>query len=214
MNENDKTTWSDVQSRIMPYLKARIDMSLAAERFGIKQADLRQIMTTYHLRHPSEILVSKEMNPSYPFCLYLVVDRPTMMDYVQRPNLNEWGVSEETAWNTAFKNLLQHPNSERVQPVPDSDGNNIALIYNTTDGYDATRIILPPVRTFLCGMLRVDRCLVGIPNRDFLIAFIYRKDVIEFVRAQIRKDFRTQDHPLTDLLFVIDKEGNISSLNS
>ena len=57
--------------------------------------------------------------------------------------------------------------------LPGEDGRPFALVLNSGDGYDATRLVLPQVRDAFAAELG-EEYLVGIPNRDFLIAFSQR----------------------------------------
>ncbi len=75
-------------------------------------------------------------------------------------------------------------------------------ILQTCDGYDAARILLPEIRKVLIEKITgSDRgtVLVGIPNRDFLIAWpeTMPADLEKSIRAQVVADAKNQHHPLS-----------------
>jgi uncharacterized protein YtpQ (UPF0354 family) len=85
-------------------------------------------------------------------------------------------------------------------------GKGALLIFNTGDGYDAARIVLPELfREFearLPGTL-----VIGVPNRDFLIAFSdANRRVFDQIAAQVATDAQTQAHALTAQLFTFEHE--------
>ncbi len=71
----------------------------------------------------------------------------------------------------------------------------------TDDGYAATRVLLPGLMKKWAGRIP-GRMLIGIPNRDFLIAFSDRDPArVAALAAQVRRDAAERDHPLcADLL--------------
>ena len=65
----------------------------------------------------------------------------------------------------------------------------------------ATRILLPDLMEKWAGRIP-GRMLLGIPNRDFLIAFSDRDPAhVAAIAGQVRRDVKERDHPLcADLL--------------
>ncbi len=75
-------------------------------------------------------------------------------------------------------------------------------VMQTHDGYDAARILIPEIRRGLLQAIlgRPDgTILVGIPNRDFLIAWPEEADeaVQAGIREQLQLDAQEQHHALT-----------------
>jgi hypothetical protein len=75
------------------------------------------------------------------------------------------------------------------------------IVCETHDGYAATRLLLPDLMGKWAGRIP-GRMLIGIPNRDFLIAFSDRDpDHVAAIARQVRRDARQRDHALcADLL--------------
>lgn len=205
MMSNTTVPWEQAISKLMPYLRLRFANLDELPIFS--QYDVPGLLNSRNIESLSEYLISMEIDPSLPFCKYLVIDGETKMDFVSTDHLQDWGVDIGTAWNTAYANLRKHPNTLKLSVMRDVAGSIVACSYNTMDGYDATRLLLKQVCKVICKGLKADRCLVGIPNRDFLIAFIYRKDVVNSIIPKIREDFQTKDHPLSDSLFIITPKG-------
>jgi uncharacterized protein YtpQ (UPF0354 family) len=82
------------------------------------------------------------------------------------------------------------------------------VVCDTHDGYAAIRILLPDLMARWAGRIP-GRMLIGIPNRDFLIAFSDRDPGhVAAIAGQVRRDAAERDHPLcADLLLW--KDGRI-----
>lgn len=146
--------------------------------------------------------VSFDWLPGDGVRVFLVLDSPDEMVFVSIDHLESWGVSKEDVLTQALINLAACKNNERCE-VPDEG----YCAYSTFDGYDATRILLPSVRRFLCQTLNQPECIIGIPNRDFLIAM--QRPLASQFAPQIREDSRSRDYPLTAELFVAHVEGGL-----
>ena len=101
--------------------------------------------------------------------------------------------------NEALQNLRMQMSSEDYEMHGFADGTFITC--NTQDGYASSRVLLPEL------MQKWDkripgRMLLGIPNRDFLIAFSDRNPQQNNFIRQIRLDARKQDNALSPNLFV------------
>ncbi len=130
-----------------------------------------------------------------------VIDQGQSVAYINEQHLHAWGVNEATLHERALANLR----ARDWTPYPGvlGAGKGALLIFNSGDGYDATRLLLPEL--FVDFVARLPGNLViGVPNRDFLIAFSDADQrVFAQVKAQIDVDARTQSHPLTAQLFTL-----------
>lgn len=135
-----------------------------------------------------------------------VIDEGQSVAYINDDHLARWGVSEPQLYQRALVNLR----AKQWRPHPGQIGNGKGglLIFNGRDGYDATRLLLPELfTTFAVGM--PGNLVIGVPNRDFLIAFSDADlRVFDKVRAQIDIDLRTQPHPLSSQLLTL-RNGQI-----
>jgi uncharacterized protein YtpQ (UPF0354 family) len=83
------------------------------------------------------------------------------------------------------------------------------IVCEVHDGYAATRVLLPDLMAMWAKRIP-GRMLIGIPNRDFLIAFSGHDSAhVAAITRQVRRDARQRDHPLcADLL--VWQDGRIS----
>jgi len=78
----------------------------------------------------------------------------------------------------------------------------IMVACETHDGYAATRVLLPDLLEKWAARIP-GRMLIGIPNRDFLIAFSDRNPAhVAAVAKQVRRDAKRREHPLCASLLV------------
>ncbi|MCO5246344.1 MAG: DUF1444 family protein [Anaerolineae bacterium] len=86
------------------------------------------------------------------------------------------------------------------------------LVCETNDGYAATRVLLPDLMDDWARRIP-GRMLIGIPNRDFLIAFSDRDPQhMAAITSQVRRDARRREHALTPELLVW-QAGRIRALD-
>ena len=135
-----------------------------------------------------------------------VVDEGQSVVYLNQEHMARWGVGEPTLYDRALKNLRRKP--WRPEPGLLGSGKEALLIFNSGDGFDATRVLLPelfvPFAASLPGHL-----VIGMPNRDFLIAFSDADArIVQRIKAQIENDVRAQPHPLTERLFTL-RDGQL-----
>lgn len=78
----------------------------------------------------------------------------------------------------------------------------------TQDGYAATAVLLPEVMGEWAKRI-AGRMIIGIPNRDFIIAFSEQHPSgVETIAKQVRRDAAKRQHPLLSRLLVWDN-GNL-----
>ncbi|MGB9752838.1 MAG: DUF1444 domain-containing protein [Roseiflexus castenholzii] len=131
-----------------------------------------------------------------------VVDEPQSVAYINEQHLDQWGVSERDIHEAALRNLRRRTD-ERVPYAMIGEDDQRLFIFNSNDGYDATRLLLTDILADwaqrVCGQL-----VIGIPNRDFLIALgDENPDILRSVAAQIQIDAVQRDYGLTDRLFTL-----------
>ncbi len=128
-----------------------------------------------------------------------VIPNGQSVGYLNERHLRTWNMMEAELHERALANLR----AKAWTPYPGvlGAGKGALLILNSRDGYDASRVVLPEL--FAEFQARVPGTMViGVPNRDFLIAFSDAdRRVFAQVTAQIETDVRTQAHSLTAQLF-------------
>jgi len=149
-------------------------------------------------------LVSRPLAGELVVCY--VIDEGQRVVFVNEQHAERWDVSEPLLNEIALRNLR----ARDWQPRPGRLGSGASglLIFNGGDGYDATRLLLPELFEEIAAQ-QPGNLVIGVPNRDFLIAFSdAAPSVFQQVAAQIAVDAKTRDHPLTEQLFTL-RDGNI-----
>jgi hypothetical protein len=134
-----------------------------------------------------------------------VLDHARHLEYVARHMLESWEVDSQRVHDTAIANL--ETLSETVPiGVREARGGGLFVIIGVNDSYDAARLVLPRFRRRLLEKLG-DPIFVGIPNRDFLVA--WSADNAQFAKfvARVEEDFGQEPYPITDTVFRVDREG-------
>lgn len=131
-----------------------------------------------------------------------VIDEGQSVAFVNEQHLTAWAITEEELYRHALVNLRRLPNPAQLLGT----GARSLLVIASGDGYAATRLMLPELFTAFTKRLHGE-LVIGVPNRDFLIAWGDDDPIIfEQVAAQITEDAGSKPYPLTDQLFTIRAE--------
>src|SRR5206468_11400673 len=107
---------------------------------------------------------------------------------------------------TALNNLITRSEAISAHAAQDEDGEINLILFQTMDGYDASRILLPTLHERLREHLG-SPFAAGIPNRDILLCFRDDDETLDRLRKQIATDNRTMPHPVTDKLLLVTPDG-------
>ncbi len=126
---------------------------------------------------------------------------------VNAEHLHAWGITAEDLAAAAGENLAAW--SSAAAWTDETSGTRRLLSSETGEGHDAARILLPEVRAQLTTLLSAGtpagtRILVGLPDRDLLVAGALRPDDPDF--AALLHDFviehsASADQPIDRRLF-------------
>jgi uncharacterized protein YtpQ (UPF0354 family) len=131
-----------------------------------------------------------------------VIDEKNSVAYINEEQLDRWGITVQELHDQAVENLRRRT-GERVRFTTVGEGEQQLFIFNSGDGYDATRLLLTDILAEWARGLP-GRLVIGIPNRDFLIALSdTNQDILRGVAAQVQADAAQRDHSLTDQLFTL-----------
>ncbi|HWQ14666.1 MAG TPA: DUF1444 family protein [Roseiflexaceae bacterium] len=131
-----------------------------------------------------------------------VIDEKSSVAFINEEQLDRWGVAAQDLHNLAVENLRRRTR-EGVRYTAVGEGEERLFIYSSGDGYDATRLLLTEVLAEWARAVQ-GRLVVGIPNRDFLIALgDANQDILRAVAAQVQADATQREHGLTDQLFTL-----------
>jgi uncharacterized protein YtpQ (UPF0354 family) len=131
-----------------------------------------------------------------------VIDEERSFAYINEDHLERWKVGIVDLHQQAIKNLRRRTD-DRVTYTAVGAGEQRLFIFNSGDGYDATRLLLADV---LADWAREvpGHLVIGIPNRDFLIAFSdANSEVLRGVAAQVQSDAAQREYGLTEQLFTL-----------
>lgn len=179
-HETPKDAWVDVLPKLRPKLMP---------------ADyLRELPSLVHRPF------SEELRLAYG------VDEGNRDRYVAASHLEGWGATSDTLHERAISNLEAMSQDVVLQKKTPRSGRGAYVTVNVGDAYDATRIVLPGFRTRLLATLG-PKARVGIPNRDFLVA--WSQDFGSETRfiERVEEDAHVQAYPLTKQIFVIEESG-------
>lgn len=178
--------WDELEDRIYPMIKPATMLLEVAER------NLPQLVYRPFL---ADLIIC------------YVIDEPESVAYINEEHLKTWGVLETTIYTKAVDNLRTKTLKPGMAQVV-GEGNQMLFIYSTSDGYDASRILLTDVLNEWADLLP-GNLVLGIPNRDFLIGFSdANPEILQRIAMQIAQDAYKLDYGLSDQLWTI-KQGQI-----
>jgi uncharacterized protein YtpQ (UPF0354 family) len=134
------------------------------------------------------------------------VDNDRTIAYIPQGVLERWQVDMDNLHETAINNLIRKSEAINAQAAQDEDGNVNLVIFQTMDGYDASRILLPSLHERLKPYLG-SPFVAGIPNRDILICFRNEKAMVDRLHRQIMSDYKQMPHQITDQLLLVTPDG-------
>lgn len=136
-----------------------------------------------------------------------VIHETNRAAYITDDHLRRWGINAAQLHARAVQNLQRV--TDGVQSVTSGVGDQRLFMFNSGDGYDATRLLLTDVLAGWAAKVP-GNLVVGVPERDFLIAFSdANQDILRAISAQIAADAVSKAHGLTEQLFTLAR-GTIS----
>ena len=134
------------------------------------------------------------------------IDNDRTIAYISRPRFESWNVTIESLHQTAIDNLIARSESIAAHAAQDEQGNVNLILFQTMDGYDASRILLPTLHDRLKEHLG-SPFAAGIPNRDILLCFRDDEETVSRLAKQIAEDYGRMPHQVTDKLLLITPDG-------
>jgi hypothetical protein len=134
------------------------------------------------------------------------VDNDRTIAYVSKPRFDQWGISTDDLHDMALRNLSARSAEISAHAAQDDQGRVNLMLFQTMDGYDSSRLLLPSLferlREYLGGPFAA-----AIPNRDILLCFRDDSETIDRLRPQIEADYRRMPHQITDKLLLVTLDG-------
>ena len=134
------------------------------------------------------------------------IDSDRTIAYIPEPQFADWGIDRATLHETAIDNLVKRSESMSAHAAQDDDGKINLILFQTMDGYDASRVLLPNLHEKLREHLGSPFC-AAIPNRDILLCFRNEEETVDRLRTQIQADHARMPHGVTEKLLLITADG-------
>ncbi|WP_428938426.1 DUF1444 family protein [Fontivita pretiosa] len=151
-----------------------------------------------------------EMMITQPLVAGLVVayavDSERSLWYIPRVAFQRWNISLDDLHEKAIENLVERSQAIAAHAAQDESGKINLILFQTMDGFDASRLLLPTLNSRLREHLG-SPFAAGIPNRDILLCFRSDPQTVDRLRDQIAKDYRQMPHPITDRLLLVTPDG-------
>jgi uncharacterized protein YtpQ (UPF0354 family) len=132
-----------------------------------------------------------------------VIDEQRSVAFINEDHLDRWGVDVQEVHTRAITNLGRRTR-EQVDYTVAGEGEQRIFIFNSADGYDATRLLLTDVLSAWARELP-GHLVIGIPNRDFMIGFSdANSEILQRIAQQVQADAAAREYGITDQLFTLD----------
>jgi uncharacterized protein YtpQ (UPF0354 family) len=134
------------------------------------------------------------------------IDQDRTISYIPRERFEAWNVSIDDLHTLAIDNLVARSEQLAAHAAEDEDGEVNLILFQTMDGYDASRILLPTLHERLREYLG-SPFGAAIPNRDMLLCFRNDDATVGRLRQQVAADYRSMPHQVTDRLLLVTADG-------
>jgi hypothetical protein len=135
-----------------------------------------------------------------------VIDSDRAMSYIPSAALERWQVDIDQLHEKAIENLIARSEQLQAHAAADEQGNVNLILFQTMDGYDATRLLLPTLHDRLREHLG-SPFVAGVPNRDILLCFKNEEENLKRLKAQIGEDYRNMPNSISDKLLLVTADG-------
>ncbi len=134
------------------------------------------------------------------------IDAERSLSYIPQAHFDEWKMSVDDLHAVALSNLTSRSERINAHAAQDEAGKINLILFQTMDGYDAARVLLPNLHERLREHLG-SPFVAGIPNRDILLCFRDDEETVARLQTQIAEDFRQMPHQVTDRLLLVTPDG-------
>jgi uncharacterized protein YtpQ (UPF0354 family) len=173
--------YAELADRIYPMLKPLALLAEVSER-GLPMLAYREFL--------SDLIIA------------YVIDEERSVSYINENHLERWEVAVVDLHERAIENLRRRT-ADTVRYTTVGEGEQQLFIFNSGDGYDASRLLLSDVLAEWARQMP-GRLVIGVPNRDFMIAFSdANPEILRAVAAQVQADAVRREYALTDQLFTL-----------
>jgi hypothetical protein len=145
--------------------------------------------------------------------LVFVVDGDDSYTVVRPEAVERWGTTVEELEERALQNLLRQT-TEEAPLLCEPSGHQELCGWSTSDGYDATRMVVPGLRRQIVREYD-GPAVYAVPSNQVFVALplevVERGETEKLLRVQLARDFQASDDPVSSELF-IDRNGELALL--
>jgi uncharacterized protein YtpQ (UPF0354 family) len=134
------------------------------------------------------------------------IDSDRTIAYIPQAVFSRWTMSMDDLHDVAINNLVARSEAISAHAAADEDGEVNLILFQTMDGFDASRILLPTLHDRLREHLG-SPFAAGIPNRDILLCFRNDEETVERLKDKIADDYRQMPHQVTEKLLLVTPDG-------
>jgi uncharacterized protein YtpQ (UPF0354 family) len=159
---------------------------------------------------PSKNTAAPELIVSQPLVEGLIVayaiDSDRTISYLPRDQFDSWQMSLDDLHDTALTNLVDRSQTMVAQAAQDEQGQTNLILFQTGDGYDASRLLLPMLHDRLREHLN-SPFAAAIPTRNVLLCFRNDETTVDHLEEQIIEGYRRMPDQVTDQLLLVTPDG-------
>jgi hypothetical protein len=149
-------------------------------------------------------MISQPLVPG--LCVAYAIDDKRTITYIPPMLFARWQISVDDLHKIALENLVSRSEAIQANAAQDEQGQINLILFQTLDGFDATRLLLPTLHDRLREHLG-SPFAAGIPNRDILLCFRNDDETVDRLREQIGRDYRQMPHHVTDMILQVTADG-------
>jgi uncharacterized protein YtpQ (UPF0354 family) len=138
--------------------------------------------------------------------LAYAIDSDRTIAYIPKAHFEQWNVTMDDLHETAIENLVARSQALSAHAAQDEDGSINVIFFQTGDGYDASRVMLPTLHDRLREHLG-SPFAAAIPNRDILLCFRNDDETVSRLRDQIADDYHRMPHQVSDKMLLVTPDG-------
>jgi hypothetical protein len=137
-----------------------------------------------------------------------VVDERQAYWYVREDLRDKWELDDDGLHELALANLERYFEERPMEfTLAGSEDGPRLLVPSRPDAYNSARLLSPKFHTRLRDVLG-PLFAVGVPSRDFLVAInLDSAEAVDQVRRKVEDDYAQMDHPLSDKLLLVTRDG-------
>jgi hypothetical protein len=199
----------DVRDRILPML-VRSSGEFSDDDALFDPSDAMAALDAVHAgksagaKKAEASLVTRPLVPGLRVAF--VIDGDRTIAYVPWESLRRWGLTLSEIEEIAMSNLVERSDEMHAHAAQDEMGDVSLILFQSLDGFDSSRLLLPNLHDRLRDHIG-SPFVAAVPNRDTLLCFREDHETFDAIRSQIRHDFQTMPHQISDGLLLVTPDG-------